>query len=281
MTARAFPDKISLVFSDVDGTLVTKDKRLTAAAVEAVGQLRAAGIRFAIASSRPPFGMASLAAPLGLDTPVTAFNGGLTTARDGTTLARNFIQRGVGQQAIHLLEKAGAEVWVFTPDKWLVKDAGAAYVAFEQRTIDSTPTKVTDFTPYLDAVGKIVGVSADFEFLARCETETAESLGSAASVARSQAYYLDITDPQANKAAALRVVAAYYDIAVDEIVAIGDGQNDIGMLREAAFSIAMGNATQTVQAAADFVTDSNEEDGFAKALTHILRMCQQTNGALR
>ncbi|HWG06823.1 MAG TPA: HAD hydrolase family protein, partial [Beijerinckiaceae bacterium] len=137
MTSRALPAKISLVFSDVDGTLVTKDKRLTPAAGAAVNQLREAQIRFAIASSRPPFGLAALAEALDLGTPITAFNGGLTLARDGTLLSRHFLPREVAEKAIEWFANASVETWVFTPDQWLVTDVGATYVAFEQRTINS------------------------------------------------------------------------------------------------------------------------------------------------
>jgi hypothetical protein len=280
MTARAFPNKVSLVFCDVDGTLVTKDKRLTPASKEAVALLRAAGIRFAVASSRPPKGLAAIAGALDLDMPLTAFNGGLIAERDGAVIDRHLVPRDAGQKAVQWLESAGAEVWVFTPDRWLVKDTGASYVAFEQRTVGFAPTPVLDFTPYLDEVGKIVGVSADFEFLANCETEMVNQLGAAASVARSQAYYLDITDPHANKAEALRRLAAHCDLPMEEIIAVGDGLNDIGMLREAAFAVAMGNAPETVKTVADFVTASNEEDGFAKAVSFILRACRHVEGAL-
>jgi hypothetical protein len=109
----------------------------------------------------------------------------------------------------------------------------------------------------------------------------ARRLGPAAAVARSQAYYLDVTNPRANKAEALRVLAGHCSVARDEIVAIGDGLNDIGMLREAAFAVAMGNAPEAVRSAADFVTASNEEDGFAAAVSYILRACGQSTGALR
>ncbi len=281
MTSRALPAKISLVFSDVDGTLVTKDKRLTPAARAAVDRLREAEIRFAIASSRPSFGLVALGEALGLDTPMTAFNGGLTVARDGVVLSRHFLRRDVAEKAIDWFAKAGVETWVFTPEQWLVTDVGATYVAFEQRTINSPPSKVADFTPYLDAVGKIVGVSADFEFLARCEVELAKALGQSASVARSQSYYLDVTDPSANKAEALRFFAGHYNIPREEIVAIGDGLNDIGMLQWAGFGVAMGNGSDTVKAAADFVTSSNEEDGFAAAMDHILQACRRSRGVLR
>jgi Cof subfamily protein (haloacid dehalogenase superfamily) len=278
---RAIPKQISLVFCDVDGTLVTNDKRLTAASAEAVRNLRAAGIRFAIASSRPPRGLSALVTALAIDTPISAFNGGLIIERDGTVLVRHLLPRDVGETAIELFGNAGTEVWAFTPDLWLLRNADSPYVAREEHTVGFAPVPVSDFTPHLGEIGKIVGVSGDFEFLARCESEMARRLGPAAAIVRSQAYYLDVTSPRANKAEALRVLARHCSVPPDEIVAIGDGLNDVGMLREAAFAVAMGNAPEAVRNAADFVTASNEEDGFAKAVSFILDGRRQGAGALR
>jgi hypothetical protein len=73
MTSR----KISLLLADVDGTLVTPEKVLTDRARSAVERLHQAGIRFAITSGRPPKGMAMLAEPLAINTPIAAFNGGM------------------------------------------------------------------------------------------------------------------------------------------------------------------------------------------------------------
>lgn len=281
MTKRPIPKKISLVLSDVDGTLVTDEKRLTTASVEAVWLLRAAGIRFAIASSRPPRGMQSVAGALDLDTPMAAFNGGMIAMRDGAVLASHFVPREVCQTAIETMGKAGAQIWVFNHDRWLVRDTAAAYIAREELTVGFAPTLVDDFAAYLDQVGKIVGVSEDFEFLARCEIETARCLGNKATVARSQTYYLDVTNPLANKAEALRLLAEHLCVAHSEIVAVGDGLNDIGMLQGAGFGVAMGNASAPVQSAGDFVTASNQEDGFAQAIAYILRDYAPAAGALR
>ena len=71
------PQKISLVLSDVDGTLVNANKVLTPRAQKAVLHLRDANIRFAITSGRPPRGMEMLIEPLQLDTPIAGFNGGM------------------------------------------------------------------------------------------------------------------------------------------------------------------------------------------------------------
>ncbi len=85
------PPSIRMLLADVDGTLVTEDKVLTAQAIDAVDQLRQAGILFAITSGRPPRGMGMLIAPLDLQTPIAAFNGGLIVDREMTVLEQRVL----------------------------------------------------------------------------------------------------------------------------------------------------------------------------------------------
>ena len=91
-----------------------------------------------------------------------------------------------------------------------------------------------------------------------------------ATVARSQPYYLDITHPLANKGVALSEIAKLLGIPLAEVAVIGDGGNDVAMFERSGLSIAMGNASPQVQRAADFVTDSNGEDGFANAIERFI-----------
>jgi hydroxymethylpyrimidine pyrophosphatase-like HAD family hydrolase len=96
------------------------------------------------------------------------------------------------------------------------------------------------------------------------------ALADNASVARSQPYYLDITHPLANKGTALSEIAKLLAVPLAEIAVIGDGGNDVAMFKRGGLSIAMGNASPQVQQAADFVTDSNREEGFANAVERFI-----------
>ena len=100
-----------------------------------------------------------------------------------------------------------------------------------------------------------------------------------ASVARSQPYYLDITHPLANKGAALSEIAKLLAVPLAEIAVIGDGGNDVAMFERSGLSIAMGNASPEVQQAADFVTDSNREEGFANAIERFILGGGRSNAA--
>jgi Cof subfamily protein (haloacid dehalogenase superfamily) len=268
--ARPSAFKCSAVVSDVDGTLVTDDKRLTARARVAVAELRAGGILFSIISARPPRGLRMLLDPLGITTPVSGFNGGVITNPDLSVITEHPLSPEIARRTIEMLDAQGVQAWVFSGQEWLVRDPDGPYVGLEQRTVGFRPAVVEGFGHLLDAAAKIVGVSRDFEFLAQCEQDLRTTLADQATVVCSQSYYLDVTHPLANKGVALSELARLLAVPLAEIAVIGDGGNDVAMFERSGLSIAMGNASAGVQRAADFVTGSNQEDGFANAIERFI-----------
>jgi len=262
--------KISALVSDVDGTLVTPDKVLTEATRAAVARLHAAGITFAIISSRPPRGLRMLVEPLALTTPIAGFNGGVFVTPGLSKTREHLLAPAAARRAAELVSARGAQAWVFTIENWLVRDPNGPYVAHERRTVQFEPVVVEDFGSNIDAAGKIVGVSEDFDLLKKIEAEARALLDDQASVARSQPYYLDFTHPLANKGAALLEFSKLLAIPTAEIAVIGDGGNDVAMFEQAGLAIAMGNASPEVQGEADLVTGSNSEDGFAQAVERLI-----------
>ncbi len=262
--------KISLVLADVDGTLVNEEKILTERAQSAVRQLRQASIRFAITSGRPPLGMAMLFDPLALDTPIAGFNGGLFVGRDLTILEQKTLPADVAGQAIDLIRKHGLDAWVYRGNDWLITKADAPHVAREAWTVKFPPKIVADVGKQLDRVAKIVGVSDDYDKVQRCEAEAQSCFGRRATAARSQPYYLDITSKDANKGAVVEYLSRHMRVPVEEIATIGDQPNDVLMFERSGFSIAMGNASDDVKAQAAATTDSDNDEGFAKAMERFI-----------
>jgi Cof subfamily protein (haloacid dehalogenase superfamily) len=262
---------IRLVISDVDGTLVTSDKQLTQPTRDAVRALRDRGIRFTITSSRPSFGMTAVVDTLGIDLPFGAFNGSAIVNPDLSVLQSEIIPSAAAQQSLVFLARKGIDVWIFTDREWIAHRDDGQYVPHERNTIQTDAVFVTDDTPYVDKACKIVGVSADFALLAACEAELQAEIGAQAHVARSQNYYLDITPPGVDKGSFVTAIAARLGIPLANVATIGDMQNDVPMFRTSGLSFAMGNASDAVKARASRVTASNAEDGFAKAMSEILR----------
>jgi Cof subfamily protein (haloacid dehalogenase superfamily) len=258
--------KISLVLSDVDGTLVTEDKVLTKRAQAAVHRLHGAGIRFAITSGRPPEGMAMLFDSLELDTPIAGFNGGLVVKRDLSIIEQKTLPPDVAAKAVELIRRHDLDVWVYRGNDWLVTKADAPHVAREAWTVNFQPKVVADFGDTLGDVAKVVGVSDDRERIERCETDVRAAVGQRATANRSQPYYLDVTHKDANKGAVVECLSRHLNIPVEEIATIGDQPNDVLMFKRSGFSIAMGNASDQVKAEASATTDSYNDEGFAKAM---------------
>ena len=117
---------------------------------------------------------------------------------------------------------------------------------------------------------KIVGVSDDYDKVERCEAVVRQQFGTHVSASRSQPYYLDVTHPMANKGVVVERLSHYYKIPLEQIATLGDGANDVLMFQRSGLSIALGNASEQVQRQATFVTASNEDEGFAKAVEQFI-----------
>jgi len=258
--------KIRLLLADVDGALVTQDKLLTPRAAKAVTALHERGIQFAITSGRPPRGMAMLIEPLQLKTPIGAFNGGMFVKPDLTVIDQRTVPDDVVPDVIDTMRKGGLDVWLYRGTDWFVQKKDAPHVDREAWTVKFPPKVIANYDDIMTGVVKTVGVSDDLDAVARCEAAAQKQFGEHVSAARSQPYYLDVTNPEANKGAVARRLEKFLGIPLEQMATIGDQMNDTLMFKVTGLSIAMGNASDEVKKLADYSTASNEDDGFAKAV---------------
>jgi Cof subfamily protein (haloacid dehalogenase superfamily) len=257
---------IRLFLADVDGTLVNNDKVLTDRAIAAVAKLRQAGILFAITSGRPPRGMSMLIEPLQITTPIAAFNGGVYVHPDMSVIEQQVIPDDVTPTVIDLLSDHGLDVWIYRGSDWFIRDPKAPHVARETWTVKFDATVTDNFAEVSDGVAKITGVSDDYDAVQKGVDAVREHFGDHVSAARSQPYYADVTNPNANKGAVAQYLSRTYQIPPEQIATIGDQPNDVLMFAHSGLSIAMGNASPEVQKAARRVTTSNQDEGFANAV---------------
>ena len=164
------------------------------------------------------------------------------------------------------MREHGLDTWVYSGNDWLISKEGAPHVAREAWTVKFQPKVVADVREHLQGVAKIVGVSDDLEKVKGCEAEAQARFGDRATATRSQPYYLDVTNKNANKGAVVEYLAQHIDVPAEEIATIGDQPNDVLMFKRSGFSIAMGNASDEVKAQAAAVTASYNDEGFAKAM---------------
>jgi Cof subfamily protein (haloacid dehalogenase superfamily) len=256
-----------LVVSDIDGTLVTKAKEVTPRARAAIEAMKARGTHFSVASARPPIGLKRIIDIAGIDAPVGSVNGGAIIRPDLSIIETMTVPPEAVRITIAMLREQGIDAWLFTETAWLLRDPQGPHVDHEAKTIGLEPRVVEEFEEEdLSRALKIVGASHDHDRLREIEEMLQVQLGGSALASRSQVYYLDITNAAANKGMAVRAVARHLGVPLDRVLTIGDGPNDAPMLKIAGFSVAMGNASEPVRNVARAVTDSNEDEGFAKAM---------------
>ena len=267
---RPVHEAISLLVADVDGTLVTPEKTLTADAMAAVHNLSEAGVSFTLVSSRPPRGLAGLVATLDLKLPFAAFNGGALVRPDFSIIETHRLSSRTASAMLELLDRHDIEAWVFAEGDWRLRNPDGPYVASNRRTVGFDPTLVQGFEDVIDRIDKIVGVSDHPARLAQVEMEARRLLQGEATINLSNACYLDVTHPDANKGRAVEALCGLLDIDLRQTAVIGDMTNDVAMFEIAGLAIAMGQAPDVVKKSADVVTGSNAEDGFSWAVENLI-----------
>ena len=261
---------VRLLISDVDGTLVDKDKHLSAATVAAAQRLREAGIGFTLISARPRSGLLPLADALAIDAPLAAFNGGLIFRRDGQIEARHLLTREVAAGMLALAADAPVQVWVFADDLWFASTGEGHRAVRERVAAQQEPVVRQDFADLVDRIDKITLVSDEPGVLADLLARGRVAFGGRATIGQSQPYFIDVTAPAANKGSGVESLAAAFGVPLSATAVIGDQHNDLPMLERAGLPIAMGNAPDAVKAAARHVTGTNDADGVAQAIDRII-----------
>ena len=260
---------IRLVICDIDGTLVRHDKSLPQENIDAIKGLLARGVAVSLISARPIAGMKPIIAALGLTGPFAAFNGGTVFDGADAVLATQQIPAGTAQALLAQFTAAGVTRWLFTGGRWLTSDLANPHTQRECISSGLEPES-DDMIAAAAQADKLVAVSDDPALLARIEARAINTVGDAASVVRSQSYYLDVTARGANKGQGITALAAAFGLRLDQVAVLGDNANDVSMFRRAGLSIAMGQAAPEVQAEADFVSTSNEHGGVADGIERFI-----------
>jgi hydroxymethylpyrimidine pyrophosphatase-like HAD family hydrolase len=139
-------------------------------------------------------------------------------------------------------------------------------VAREAWTVKFEPKIVADVAEHLQQIAKIVGVSDDLNKVQRCEADAQAAFARRSTANRSQPYYLDVTNKDANKGSVVEYLSRQLGVPEQEIATIGDQPNDVLVFQRSGFSIATGNAFHKAKVQANVVTDSYNDEGFAKAM---------------
>ncbi len=252
---------------DVDGTLLTSDHRLTPATRAALAAARRAGVLVVLASARSPLGLLPILGPLGLeDQPLIAFGGALVRDGESVILDDRIPAADAARVAAHAVE-LGLEVGWYAGDRWLVSETGPG-IAFEEEVTRQVPELMASLDGRPDP-HKLLCIASRPD-RASALLELRDGMPASTRGQLSYRHYLEVTAAGVDKAHGFAALLDHLGIPVERSAAIGDGENDIGLLRFAGRGIAMGHSIRVVAEAADAITDTNDRDGVAKAVASLL-----------
>ena len=269
-TAKHFPFRA--IALDLDGTLTNHDKVVTPRTRQALLKAQELGTVIILASGRPTYGIVPVAECLELEKRggyILSYNGGnIVNAKTGEKLFSQFLPDAVipilykyAKEKNHaLLGYAGNEIITEMPDDQYVKE--------ESRINKMNIRKVDNLLDALEPHPTKLLMTGDPTDMIKAEEELVEILGEKMDIFRSAPFFLELVPKGIDKAQSLLRLLSKINLTPADLIAFGDGYNDLSMLKLAGVGVAMANAAPEVRADADYVTLSNEEDGVAEALLH-------------
>lgn len=259
--------KYKLLVLDIDGTLTNSQKQITEFTKKTLHELQKNGVKIALASGRPTFGIVPVAKELKLEKYggfIISFNGGrIEECNTGKVIYEKVLPLHMVQKLNRLSKENKVSILTYQ-DRYLITETpDDIYVQKESMINQMRIKKVDSFVDYVKfPVTKCLMVG-EGDYLAQVEQKVKKAIGDELSIYRSEPFFLEIMPQQIDKAVSLRKLADYMNITKQEMVACGDGFNDQTMIEYAGFGVAMQNAQSVVKKVADYIAPSNDSDGVA------------------
>jgi len=255
-----------LIAIDMDGTLLTEDKKITTKTKDAIKMASNLGVKIVLTTGRPIQGIKQSLEELNLtnkDDYVIALNGAFICRNDDySILSSNETLTGKDLKYIYNKVKALKTYFhAFTKDEDLVDKKSKFSIAEEMRI--NLKVRVVNFLGEIKDDDEILKVVLEEEknVLDEITDKIPKELFEKYTVIRSVDFMLEFMKKGCNKASGIEKLAQYLGISREEIIAIGDAGNDKEMIKYAGLGVAMANAEDEIKNMADFITKSNEEDG--------------------
>ena len=258
-----------IIVLDLDGTLTNRDKVITPKTKECLMELQERGKKIVLASGRPTPGVLPLARELELakyGSYILSFNGGrITNCKTGEIIFSRSLPQEANQKIIRLAEKE--QVGLLSYDeagaKLLTNQSDSPYAKLEARINGMELVQVDDMEAAIAYPVPKYLMMEDGDYLAMVEPRVKAAMGKNFSVYRSEPFFLEVLPRGIDKAQSLERLLAHIGLTREQMIACGDGYNDLTMIQYAGLGVAMENAVLPVRKAADFITYSNNDDGVA------------------
>lgn len=258
---------IKLIAIDLDDTLLNDNLKITPRTIRAIKAAEKKGVQTTICTGRMYVSTYPYAQELGIDIPLITYNGALVkNSLDNNILYERTVPLKETRNVIELCRKYNCHLNVYHQDKLYVENSGYWANRYSSR-IKVPLHEVDDLIEFLQEPPTKLLMMADEDILGKIRKNLE---GSTLYITKSKSHFLEALNPEATKGIGLEVVAKSLNINRENVMAIGDNENDIEMLKYAGYSVAMANADDYVKEHADYVTGNNNEDGVAKVIEEMV-----------
>lgn len=264
-----------IIALDIDGTLTNSEKKLTQPTREALLDIQERGYKVVLASGRPTPGMTAIANELCLDkfgSYVLSFNGArITDWHTREVIYQKTLPSGVIPDLYEAAIEHGVGIISYEGDNIIAGTLADEYMLVESRINNLEIKYVDNFPEYMNFPTNKCLMTGEHEVLQKVEQKLKKKYKSLLSIYFSEPYFLEIMPQNVDKAQSLLTLLNTIGLTSEEMICCGDGFNDISMLEIAGLGVAMENAQESVKAAADYITRSNDEDGILHVIQRFMK----------
>lgn len=294
--------KYKLIATDMDGTLLDDDKKVSERTLKAIEKAKAEGILFSICTGRNITGIKNYMELLKPTGPVICNNGALIKSSDGSKILYKKLMEPEDARAVYELGcELKTTLIIWSGDQFYTNELNDRSYGYEKysnlkpvlmpdfdKLLEEGITKIlfSDEPARIDEIVKLVESRRNMDLNRRqtgfyhAATDANKRIADEnvginekwlgyTTTCKSLPFFLEFFNSGVSKGKAIEFIAEYCGISTTEIVGFGDGMNDMPLIRTAGFGVAMGNAFPEVKAAADYVTSTNNEDGVAKVIEQL------------
>jgi Cof subfamily protein (haloacid dehalogenase superfamily) len=258
---------VKLIATDLDGTLLDSTGKIPERNLGTLKKAIAGGIATTICTGRMFSSARRFAEQIGIRIPLICYNGAMLRRPDGETIWHLPLDMEMARKLLTICLTRRVHVQSYVEDELYVRDADADVFQDYIKHFGVTGKIVGDdiFNPPTNPT-KLLAMTEDAEDALGMMKELKESFGDALYVTRSNANFVEMMNPKANKANALRKLAEEIGVTMGDVLAIGDGENDVEMVASAGIGVAMGNGAERIKSAANHVAPTNDDDGVSWAI---------------
>lgn len=259
-----------LIAIDMDGTLLKNDKTVSDRTKKTLNEAREKGVNVVIATGRPIDGVSRYLEELdmlGENDYVLSYNGGLVLKTKSREIISKIALTGADLHYLHKLSKElGVNIHAFSEVYGLITPKNSKYTEVEAN-INNIKIGINDYSKIEDdhSIIKVMMIDEP-EVLQKAVDNLPKEVYEKYTVVRSTPYFLEFLNKEVNKGTGVKLLADHLGVKQEEVMTFGDAENDLDMIVYAGMGVAMANGFEEVKEAANYITDSNEEDGVAKAI---------------